>query len=562
MSEKSPALRLFVSSGAVWGLAVFAFALVLRLIGLGWGLPNDIRNQSLHPDEPIIWMYSQKIEPTRLDFDPGFYNYGTLYLTLLRVTTDVVQGYGGGPADKSEKAQWDAIGRYHKAGRLLSACAGAGIAWGVFAILRRRTTLIGAAAGGLAAAVAPGMVMHSRFQTVDMVAAFFLTLSLFYSLCLFPDGESEEIKPLKMAILAGLFAGLSAGTKYTGFLALLPLFIGVFYRPKAERLKLVGAGVGISILAFLITTPGAVLNSSKFLEDTLFEMRHTATGHGLVFAGTSPGFIYHIANLSAGMGVILLLVGCSGLGAGILRKRAWLLALIAFSLAYYVLIGRAEVKFFRYVIPLIPVLAVGVGWFIGQCQRSPNPRWRWGVAAGIIGLGGALSQASINTWWMASEDPRDQAARYLKEKAPNAVVGVVSDPWFQTPPLYPDTAFPRSIPFAQRNAARLAATAPRVVQYIPENPDERSDWDVRLLDEDKPEYVVYSSFEIDDVARIYGLPGLEPVQKLLSDRAKTFVDKLKAEYEPLPYYGADGPTIHDLMYVRPRIWIWKRKAAS
>ena len=183
------------------------------------------------------------------------------------------------------------------------------------------------------------------------------------------------------------------------------------------------------------------------------------------------------------------------------------------------------------------------------------------VALAIIGLGEALSRSAVNTMWMSTEDPRDEAARYLKEKAPSSVVGVVSDPWFQTPPLYPDTAFPRSIPFAKRNDARLAAASPKVLQYVPANPDERFDWDVRLLDQ-KPEYVVYSSFEVDDVARIYGLKGLDPVLTLQADRAKAFIDRLKSEYEPLPYYGADGPQIHDLMYVRPRVWIWKRKGGS
>ena len=68
-------------------LALFVAALVLRWVGIGWGLPNDIRNQSLHPDEPVIWMYAQQLDPGRGDFDPSFYQYPTLYLTALKVAS-------------------------------------------------------------------------------------------------------------------------------------------------------------------------------------------------------------------------------------------------------------------------------------------------------------------------------------------------------------------------------------------------------------------------------------------------------------------------------------------
>lgn len=560
MPETPPTRSSFVSTGAVWGLAVFALALAIRLIGIGWGLPNEVRNQSLHPDEPILWMYSQRIEPTRARFDPGFYNYGTLYLTLLRLSTDVVRGYGGGPTDRSPQAEWQAIGRYHLGGRILSALAGAGMAWAVFSILLRLGSLTGAAFGGAAMALAPGVVVHSRFQTVDVVAALFLILSLSYALKLLPRaGESPSL--VRIAALAGLFAGLSAGVKYTGILALLALGAACLYLPRGVRLVPFLVGVGTSLLAFLLTTPGAFLNTAKFIQDFGYEMRHTATGHGLVFAGTSVGYLYHLASLSAGLGAVTMLIGLAGLAAGLLRKKPWAFVLAAFALSYYVLIGRAEVKFFRYVIPLTPVLAVGFGWLIGRAQENTNRRWRWMTIGGIIGLGGATSQTSINTYWMATPDVRDEAGAYLKEKAGTGSVALVADPWFQTPTLFPDTALPRSVPFRQREEARRAATHPRVLRYVPENPDERFDWDPRVLDEN-PDFVAYSSFEFDDPWRIRGERDVDPVAKLQSERMQAFLDRLRTDYEALRLYGEGGPTIHDLMYIRPRIWIWKRKTDS
>ena len=218
------------------GLGVFVVALAVRLVGIGWGLPNDIRNQSLHPDEPVVFAASQRIEPSHLQFVPGFYSYGTLYLTLLRMTTDVVTAYGGGPKDSSEKAMWRAVGRYHLAGRVLSALAGAATAWIVFLVLWPRTGLLGSLFGSMAMAFAPGHVVHSRFQTVDVLATFLLVVSLYFALRMLspPDGDAPSDRNyLKWAAWAGLFAGLSAGTKYTGILALVALAAVVI----AERRK-------------------------------------------------------------------------------------------------------------------------------------------------------------------------------------------------------------------------------------------------------------------------------------------------------------------------------------
>ena len=82
------------------GLGVFVFALLVRLVGIGWGLPNDQRSFSLHPDEPVVFLYSQQIEPTKLDFTPGFYNTDA-YLTVLRVAR--MRTRTAGPADISNE---------------------------------------------------------------------------------------------------------------------------------------------------------------------------------------------------------------------------------------------------------------------------------------------------------------------------------------------------------------------------------------------------------------------------------------------------------------------------
>ena len=99
-----------------------------------------------------------------------------------------------------------------------------------------------------------------------------------------------------------------------------------------------------------------------------------------------------------------------------------------------------------------------------------------------------------------------------------------------------------------------------MVQYIPEDPQDRYDWDSRLLTELKPAYVTCSSFAVEDLERLKDQSGLEPVVQLQVDRYRAFVTILQKEYGLSATFGGGMPKVHDMEYVRPWIWVWKRKA--
>lgn len=583
MTEAAPIRLRYDRIALGVGLCLFAVSLLVRIVGITWGLPNADRTTSLHPDEPIIWMYSQQIEPAKLKFTPGFYNYGTLYLTILRVTTDVASAYGAGPKAEDGSDRDAAVGRFILAGRWVSALAGAGIGWVTFLILYRRTHLLGAVAAGLAASLAPGIVVHSRFQTVDVLATFFVILSLHFALKLAPPPGVERplvSHALRTAGLAGLFAGLSAGTKYTGILALFALVVvaALEWRKRGETRgeagKLIVTGVATALGAFVLTTPGILLDTANFFRDFKYEMTHTSTGHGLVFAGTTSGYLYHLGNLVVAYGLLMLPLSIAGFGRAVFRRYSWAIALGAFGLAYYLLIGRAEVKFLRYVFPLIPLLALGFGWMVGQAHLHPNRGWRIlnvlgmiafsGVIASRLGYGGGLTGSGLLTLQMAQVDVRDEAGAWLKERVDSSdSVGLVSDPWFYTPTLYPQANLPLAVPIEVREEIRQSVTDPRVVRYIPaEGLAARLDWDERLLTELRPDWVVFSSFEADDLARIAANDEARVDYESQVARFESLTKRLEAEYEIARIFGWDGPKVHDLMYIRPTLWIWKRKEAA
>ena len=248
-------------------LLLFAFALGIRLLGVGWGLKNELHNASYHPDEAVIFGFSRAIEPSQGQFTPHFYNYGTLYLTLLRISSDIVTTYTGAPTlpgggwspTHPERTDWDWVSRCTLAGRYLSCLAGAGTVLVLYLIGTRLFGPLGGFVAALTLAVAPAHVVHSRFQSVDVLATFFLAISTFYALKLLRHGEDPDTSPdggLKLVVLSGLFAGLSMGTKYTGILALLTLFVAIAFARRPRAILEAGVGVFVALISFIVTTPG------------------------------------------------------------------------------------------------------------------------------------------------------------------------------------------------------------------------------------------------------------------------------------------------------------------
>lgn len=541
-------------------LLIFVVAFGFRLMGLGWGLPTDLRHQSLHPDEEVIWLYSQQINPTQGDFTPGFYNYGTLYLTVLRVASDMTAVYGG----VEKGAEWKFVGSCHRTGRIISALAGAGTALLVFFMLVRRTHWIGAVVGSSLVAFAPGFVVHSRFQTVDVLAAFLLTAAIFFAHRAMMLAERH-----RDWLWAGLMVGLSAGTKYTGILAVFVLFGFYLLANPRPPLKVALGSFGLVLLGFLVATPGALLEPAAFQRDLAYEMAHTAAGHGLVFERTS-GFSSHIRNLIEGIGPLALLA--SLVCAAFLAKQKTWWPLLAFAVLHFLLIGRAEVAFLRYTLPLVPILGLAVGWVAGDLHEKGQPLHKAGVAVLMLCVGFSWRVAGMWTAQMAGEDPRDTFGRQWDRKTS---VGLVSDPWFWSPSLFTESAISRmpkeGMPGALYGLQRMAfECGDKALRYVPENPNDRFDWDTRLITNLKPDVIVYSNFEVGPLARLSAYQDLEGTTRLFVDRFREFETTLwENGYEPqFPHTAKDNlsdayalaySTVEDMAYVRPVLYVWKKK---
>jgi hypothetical protein len=330
-------------------------------------------------------------------------------------------------------------------------------------------------------------------------------------------------------------------------------------------MKDAGVGLASAIVAFLLVCPGAILDSEAFMRDFKYEMLHTSTGHGLVFEGTANGFVYHLGNILQGFGSVAFLLGASALVWSAYRKQVWAIALLAFMIPYYVLIGRAEVKFIRYTFPLYVGLAVGVGAAIGLGQKQQ--KWgRLAVGAGIIAVGGLDMGGMIGTvrftGYMIGQDPRDSAASYLKQQGvghPDLVVGLPEDPWFWSAPLFKDsTVGRRSMPPKQRLAAMNSESVPKET-YVMTDKGSPTQFDSRLITEIKPGFITMSSLEYADPQRLQGRSDISDTGKALAKQYTDFMAAVSRDYELDKTFGDDMSLVQDLAYVQPRVLVWKRK---
>jgi hypothetical protein len=538
-------------------LWIFVGAFLLRVIGVDWGLPNASRAFSLHPDEPVNLLYARQIIPGKLDFTPGFYNYGTLYLTLLRIVSDVVGTYAGG-FDTNGNLTPAAMGQIHLAGRLLNCVFGAGLAAVTFLIGTRFLRPVGAVVAGALVGVAPALVVHSRFQTVDMLAALLALLSIFFTVRLLDD----ESPFLKTVTIAGVFAGLSAGTKYVGFVAVLILIPAIWFRDKSQLAKGFLVAVAACLGAFVLSTPGAVLDREAFMRDFLFELNHSKEGHGLVFVGTSAAPIYHLGNLASGFSLFALVTGFAGLVIAVARREKVAVLVGLFFVLYFLAVSGGQIKFMRYILPTIPALALGVGFVLHRLEETEKNRFA--ILAGIVLVGGldrgALNGSLVYSMVMKTPDARDTAGKWLKEQ--NAkTVGVATDPWFWSVTLHPEMQATRMIGRKRLLEMWKNWDNPKVIRFVTENPDETPDWDPRILTEGKPEYVVFTSLEYASVDRIAQMKHIDPHYQELVERYKQFIKKLGDSYTAVQSGDLTHvPMVEDMEYIRPRVVIWKKNA--
>ena len=552
------------------GLLLMA-AFWVRWLGIGWGLPTADRYYPYHPDEAVLAGVAARVNPLWGEWRTGFYNYGSLTIYLSRLAFDFTGALAGGgtvPQPRPFSGWVQDFSRLIFTGRVLSVLLGVATVALVFCLGRALggAGLAWAAAACLAAM--PVHVLHGRYMTVDVPATFFQTAAMLAGVTAMRGGW----RPAHV-LLCGVLTGWAAGTKYNGGIVLLPVLAALWLDGALPARERVSRTLLLSVAGaagFLMATPGCVLEPARFWADLEYEIIRNREGQGLVFRGTPPGLLYHLAiTLPLGLGVPMVALSLTGPALLRGRGRAWVIPLL-FALIYGTVLCFAERKFTRYLAPLAPVLALTAGHALLRIRaRAPGP----GLAAAVLAIGSAGWSSVAHGLEMDRPDPRDRMLRRVESLAGGSTVALASDPWFYTPPVHPTAgcvkasqAFGGPPIWALPGLSLSRFRSGAVTYLIPGSLPPAGALDPGSWGPEAPEWVLVSDYEYEDHRRLAATaPGFQSDMTRLLKRLDTDYS-LAVEEGPSRLLRAvwwprsEAP--HDWRYPTPTLRLYRRNRRS
>ena len=344
-------------------IVILFMAFLLRIWGIDYDLPYIY-----HPDEPGYIIISQNIFKTG-DLNPHFFNYPSLFfyinafayipyylvgklIGIFRTPGDIVP-----PLSLAMGVTRAPMPSAVLLGRFITVCFGIGTV-GLGYIVGKRITgrvTVGALTS-LIIAISPTNVWHSRLITPDTFVTFFALTSLLGATLIYQCGKRWHY------IIAGICTGLTASTKYNGGLVIVTLLVAHFLRHRRESLKQVNLYLALFLcgISFLATTPYAVFDSTKFLNDLKFEIQHYSTGHAGMEGDSLRWYLNYMWNTAGGIYLLAVL----GIFYGYAIRPHETALVSVFPLTYFLFISRFVVRNDRTFLPVTPFLFLLSAWFL------------------------------------------------------------------------------------------------------------------------------------------------------------------------------------------------------
>lgn len=224
----------------------------------------------------------------------------------------------------------------------------------------------GAAAGvtgAVGVAVATTHVAYSRMAVTDVL----LTLGVSVTLALLVSGRLEW---------AGVAAGLAASAKYPGAVLLVPIVVA-----GAGAWRRVGSSVALAAAAFFLTSPFVVIHAGAAWDD--FHRVQTLAQDGWLGFENDPATPLAFGlRLWETLGPVVV-VAVVGIVLALRHRERSDLILLSFAAAYALSLLPSHAHFDRYVLPLVPILAVLAGrgrtLAIATLVAAVVPLW-WSIA--------------------------------------------------------------------------------------------------------------------------------------------------------------------------------------
>ena len=290
------------------------------------------------------------------------------------------------------------------------------------------------AAGFLA--VAPLHVRDSHFAMTDVLMTLLLTASLAALVTAYDTARgTATAEGHRQFAIAGLLGGLASSTKYNAAVVVVSMAaaqILLLATPAAGSWaarrwrSLAPAAIFAAAFAagFVSGTPYAVLDFPAFAADFSYDLTHLSGGHAVPLG---RGWYAHAArSLPYGCGLLLVVASLAGVAIGARRRPQHTFVVASFAAAYYAVIGSGYTVFFRYVMPLVPLVClfaaiattVAADLLVKPGQSLDISRRRTDPTLGLVALIAIMAGPSLLTsvrmdLMLARTDTRVIAGQWL-----------------------------------------------------------------------------------------------------------------------------------------------------
>jgi hypothetical protein len=431
-TDAGPARRRPRTIGLTIGAAI-AIAAVLRVIGIGYGLPAVY-----NPDEVAIMNRAMGLSQN--GFNPHNFLYPSLYFYALFVWEGLafvagrVTGIFGSLA-AFERAFFVDPTAIYVAGRLLSALCGVLTIWTTW---RLGTRLYGRTAGAAAAlmlAVAPLAVRDAHYVKHDVPVTWLIALTC-------ASLAASDARPwLRQRLLwPSVIAGLAMSTHYYAVFLAVPLVVSAVWprdsQPWRTRLDALVLSGGVVVGTFLVASPFIALDPMTALHDVVANRQivvdRATTTAGLF--GSMPFYLSWLVRDGAGVMTTALAIG--GVIVAWRRRARETALLLAFPVTFLLFIANT-VPASRYLNPIVPFVAmlagVAVAWIAERRGLVRHAAWAVLLFALVDG-----AQASVRgDLFFRQTDTRTLALDWIERSVPDGA-SILIQPY--SVPLRPSRA--------------------------------------------------------------------------------------------------------------------------
>jgi len=388
--HKKPLAKRAVSLDSMRAPIVFVtlVALIIRLVAIDHGFPLIY-----HPDEPALVRAAFGI---KFDSNPHHFDWPHLYFYLNYFIYEIVTRLRNrvelmGLKDAVSQAfpiLWNQSLIFYLISRVLSAILGALTIIPIFLWTKKLVNKTAGIMSSALLALAPLHVRNSHYALVDVPMLFFLSWSLFFA----------TFSP----ILAGLFLGFSASTKYNGILG--ASFIIIYYFITKRKLRDYFKTGLFTVIGFLIGTPYALLDYKTFIrtdgpKGALWQFTNVGkVGFGEQITQFFQALAVKLPD-DLGYGTfVLFIVGTVIVAHGILKKKRAdkmiLLATVTFlALTFYV--SGLERNPSHYYMIVYPYFFLTAGWALSMLlNKAKTTRYKALIA--LLALAPSLILSIVN----------------------------------------------------------------------------------------------------------------------------------------------------------------------